>query len=348
MVDGELLEVLKGCEEVLRDRLSRSSSAESFLTDFKDLVESMLSARPTSSNSTEWSGEYYAAVVEELRALGLHRLHDVDTDFEEVTLQIIDAGSRRHLLPITIPRPGELRHLTVRMDLPGRTGPAKIPVSRTGGRLGLAEVVQAFEKTLEEFQPLWDQLDDLDVNTWIVEPDQPRRSHTYRRIALGNNLYLQIDIDPTSPLAPPAYKFLGADRAAAKCRETARKNIGAWDATNLLRKNIESLLEMTLPSRPMTDASQRSALGSHEMEGKECGICYSRQLPIDLGGDIDGEVNGSGAVPDQVCRNGSCGKLFHHRCLYEWLRSVPATRVVFGAWHGSCPYCSAVITTTKP
>lgn len=40
-------------------------------------------------------------------------------------------------------------------------------------------------KALEQFQDLWDVLEDIDSNTWILEPEHPTYSSLMRRIALG-------------------------------------------------------------------------------------------------------------------------------------------------------------------
>ena len=41
------------------------------------------------------------------------------------------------------------------------------------------------QQLLCQFADFWDMLDEIDHKTWILEPDQPRRSCTNRRIALG-------------------------------------------------------------------------------------------------------------------------------------------------------------------
>ena len=41
------------------------------------------------------------------------------------------------------------------------------------------------QQVLCQFQDFWDMLDEIDHKTWILEPDQPRRSCTNRRIAFG-------------------------------------------------------------------------------------------------------------------------------------------------------------------
>ena len=42
-----------------------------------------------------------------------------------------------------------------------------------------------YERALVQYESLWSQLDELDQNTWVLEPEKPTRSALYRRIALG-------------------------------------------------------------------------------------------------------------------------------------------------------------------
>lgn len=54
-------------------------------------------------------------------------------------------------------------------------------------------------------------LDEIDSNTWVLEPEQPSRSCTSRRIALGNNASVQIDLNPVNARLLPECRFMGAD-----------------------------------------------------------------------------------------------------------------------------------------
>ena len=41
---------------------------------------------------------------------------------------------------------------------------------------------------LEKSQEFWDVMDELDYNTWVLEPEKPTRCATNRRIALGEKV----------------------------------------------------------------------------------------------------------------------------------------------------------------
>lgn len=48
----------------------------------------------------------------------------------------------------------------------------------------LYEVVKSFEDHLSVYQLIWDVMDELDRETWVLEPQQPTRSCNYRRIVV--------------------------------------------------------------------------------------------------------------------------------------------------------------------
>ena len=68
-----------------------------------------------------------------------------------------------------------------------------------------------FHKVLSQYEDFWDMLDEIDSNTWVLEPDYPSRSCTNRRIALGNNASIHIDLNPANPRLLPECRFMGAD-----------------------------------------------------------------------------------------------------------------------------------------
>ena len=49
----------------------------------------------------------------------------------------------------------------------------------------IKQLHQQFEAELKHYQHFWDVLDELDKNTWVLEPEAPSRSCTHRRLALG-------------------------------------------------------------------------------------------------------------------------------------------------------------------
>lgn len=56
-------------------------------------------------------------------------------------------------------------------------------ISTTKGHL--TELMQQFEAAVAKYQPLWDALADVDMHTWVLEPDVPTYSSLHRRIVIG-------------------------------------------------------------------------------------------------------------------------------------------------------------------
>ena len=66
----------------------------------------------------------------------------------------------------------------------------------------------------------------------------------------------------------------------------------------------------------------------------ECGICYS------FSNTEYGATGAVEAMPNIACSNERCGKMFHKRCIIEWLHAVPTSKSSFGTLFGNCPYCN--------
>ena len=145
---------------------------------------------------------------------------------------------------------------------------------------------------------------------------------------------------------------------------------------SIVRENIQDMLGLILPApcapatkassdhlpckRPRTDSAQASstatsAAASGQKRGSgggvggepveyvtECGICYSFN-----GSEHETDPDPEMHMPDQVCPNAQCGKMFHKNCLVEWLRAVPSSRRSFGTIFGSCPYCCARLSVSS-
>jgi E3 ubiquitin-protein ligase FANCL len=185
----------------------------------------------------------------------------------------------------------------------------------------LGALIEAFEAQLAHFDAFWAVMDDLDADTWTLEPENPTRSSTFRRIALGNNCSLQLDVNPLAPRALPELKLLGAESRIGPLRDALRANLSRWDSAKLTRANLEALLGIALPSPKRTEQQDFKA---------DCNICFTYRLD-------------DGAIPDCSCENSRCPVLFHRDCLLEWLRSLPTSHQSFTTTLGACPHCAQPI-----
>ncbi|KAJ7518163.1 hypothetical protein O6H91_21G057500 [Diphasiastrum complanatum] len=194
---------------------------------------------------------------------------------------------------------------------------------------GLKHILSQCRKAIDSFQDFWTVMEDIDRKAWVLEPVHPSRAISFRRIALGGHCSLSITVDALSPRTLPEYRFFGSENSVAPLRMRVINNLNRWKMDMLLLENLESVLELVIPSRQDIGNEDSSA---------DCGICYAYFIPnaYVTGSDPCGEAS----RPDRVCENLNCGRTFHGACLVEWLRSLTTTRQSFDVLFGHCPYCS--------
>ncbi|XP_062065464.1 E3 ubiquitin-protein ligase FANCL isoform X2 [Lepus europaeus] len=236
--------------------------------------------------------QFYSSLIEEIGTLGWDKLVYVDSCFSTIKLKAEDASGREHLLTLKLK-----------------------------AKSSLVSIHSQFLAALESLKAFWDVMDEIDEKTWVLEPEKPTRSATARRIAIGNNVSINIEVDPKHPTMLPECCFLGADHVVKPLGIKLSRNIHLWDPENSLLQNLKDVLEIDFPARATLEKSDFTM---------DCGICYSYQL--------------GGVIPDQVCDNPQCGQPFHQICLYEWLRGLLTSRQSCNIMFGECPYCSKPIT----
>jgi E3 ubiquitin-protein ligase FANCL len=277
-------------------------------------------------------------------------------DLSSLSLRVDDRAGRRHALSLLLPSGYPTSPPCIaRSDLPAALD------LRWGPGFGLRNVLARFEAAVEFHQELWDSLDDLDANAWVIEPARPTRACAFRRLALGGHASLMVDLDPMSPSAPPLrWQFMGSEAAVVPLRAAMQSRRVEWRTGRCLRANLEAVLGMELPKKEVGVG----AAAAEEGLSAECAICYAYRLPppgspraeaaaataaaaapvpMDIEDRYD-QGEEAGEVPDLNCDNPACSKPFHRRCLAEWLAADTSTRQSFGVLYGTCPYCSSPIS----
>lgn len=97
----------------------------------------------------------------------------------------------------------------------------------------LPRIQHCFEMTIHKYQPLFNELDDIDTNFWILEPTLPaRRCNVERRIALWEGgASLVIVLDPEYPRGVPVLvRFLGVTMSTMKAAAAAGCGQGVTSA----------------------------------------------------------------------------------------------------------------------
>eukprot|EP01104_Vermistella_antarctica_P017065 TRINITY_DN5978_c0_g1_i1.p1 TRINITY_DN5978_c0_g1~~TRINITY_DN5978_c0_g1_i1.p1 ORF type:complete len:381 (-),score=68.52 TRINITY_DN5978_c0_g1_i1:301-1443(-) len=314
-----LKEYLKGYEDTVEGFLRTSIDISAFILELNELIDRISIGRPPRSAALALPPlDYYSRLLAEVEVVGWDKVLGVDHTLSTIQLGLVDAGGRSHL--VTIKLPPSYPH-----KAPESFSSFPRPVSLSWvDSMTLRDVVAAHETVMEKYQSFWNEMDDIDKHTCVIEPEHPTRDGVMRRIALGPHCSLQFKVvDPLSPTTFPECHFLGADSIVNPIRDTAAQNMYRWDASHKsLRQNLQTLLAI--------DPFPPPSLKTSDDYSMDCNVCYAYRL--------------NGSVPDVVCEYSKCARPYHRSCLYEWLRSLPGSRQSFNTIFGTCPYCSQPIT----
>ncbi|XP_034040214.1 E3 ubiquitin-protein ligase FANCL isoform X2 [Thalassophryne amazonica] len=309
----QLKHLLRGYEHIMKQRLQQSADLVSFILELKTILEVGLKSHPKCRSIPP--PQYYSQLISELETLGWDKLLFIDTEFQTLKLKAEDSSGRQHFITVKLKSKHPVEAPECSADLPILLAITWTPQST------LEHLHKQFLAILESLTEFWDILDEIDSNTWILEPEKPNRSDTMRRIAIGNNVSIKVEVDPRHPKMLPECCLLGADHVVMPLRNKLNTNMHLWNPDASVLHNLRDVLEIEFPSPATHEKSSFS---------NECGICYSYRLEA--------------AIPDQVCNDPRCGQPFHQACLYEWLRALPSSRQSFNVVFGECPYCNKPIT----
>ncbi|CAK6435105.1 unnamed protein product [Pipistrellus nathusii] len=310
----ELRTVLCGYQQIIQQRMKHSPDLMTFMMELKMVLEVALKNKQE-MHALPLPPQFYSSLIEEIGIIGWDKLVYVDSSFSTIKLKAEDASGREHLITLKLKAKYPVESPDCFVDFP-------IPFSVSWTtQSSIVSIHSQFLAALESLKSFWDVMDEIDEKTWVLDPEKPTRSATARRIVVGNNASIHIEVDPKHPTMLPECCFLGADHVVKPLGIKLSRNIHLWDPENTLLQNLKDVLEIDFPARAVLEKSDFSM---------DCGICYAYQL--------------DGAIPDQVCDYSQCGQPFHQICLYEWLRGLQTSRQSFNILFGECPYCSKPIT----
>ncbi|NXF04237.1 FANCL ligase, partial [Smithornis capensis] len=294
-------------------RVECSWSLKKILHGYKHILKQEIALKNTQDLHIPRPPEYYSCLVRDLETLGWNKVSYVDTGLTTVKLKAEDSCGRQHLITLKFNAKYPTEPPDCLVDFPIQFAVSWMPQN------SLIDIYNQFLAALESLKEFWDTLDEIDGKTWVLEPENPTRSATTRRIAIGNNVSVNVEVDPHHPNMLPECYFLGADHVVAPLRTKLNNNMHLWNPEISLLQNLKDLLEIDFPSRAVLEKSDFA---------QACGICYAYRL--------------DGSAPEHVCDDPRCGQPFHQACLYEWLQGLPTSRQSFNTIFGECPYCNKV------
>lgn len=254
-------------------------------------------------------------VLEQVQALGWHRVKQIDLERRLVLLNIIDSAGRVHEISASFAVDFPDRPISIVVDLPVDFQPSH----------DLAASIDALTKTIEECQSFWELVEDVDRNLRVLQPKKPTNSCTFRRVALSETCSMMLEIDPKTPRDVASIQLLGPQSDLAPF-EVRLQNLAVWSKDRSLRENLIALFG-DLPS----SATAGGAMDV-DKETPMCGICY---------GPLEDSSN-----TEKFFDCSECNKTFHLDCLVEWIQTLPDTRRSFNRIFASCPNCQQSITVT--
>lgn len=311
--DNFLAELMVDYRDMIKHRLLNAPDLNTFLSDLKNIVEQVLS---TQHKLVLPPPAFYNTVLKHIDEIGWERVVRIDEKLRTLAFNVTDSRDRKHELELHLKPAYPQQPPVCAVDCPR---PLELDWSPNSN---LASILQQFEALLERFQTHWEVMEDLDENTWVLEPSVTSYALSERRIALGNHCSLQLTIDPERPREVPDWHFMGADRVVTPLQDKLNARVQEdWDVSRLPRENLETIMELEFPEKSETrdDATV------------ECGICYAY--------DFEGLKPGG---PDKVCN--TCGRPFHGVCVLEWFSGMEGLRRSMSTIFGTCPYCAGAMT----
>ncbi|XP_075798549.1 E3 ubiquitin-protein ligase FANCL isoform X2 [Microtus pennsylvanicus] len=272
----QLKNILNEYRQIVQQRLKQSPDLVSFMMELKMLLEVSLKNRQELCIRPA-SRSFCTDLLNEIGTVGWDKLACVDTSFSTIKLKAEDASGRKHLITVKLKAKYPVEPPECVVDFPVPFSLSWTPQS------SLVNVHSQFLAALDSLKVFWDVMDEIDEKTWVLEPEKPPRSATARRIALGHNVSINIEVDPRHPTMLPEFCFLGADHVTKPLGIKLSGNLHLWDPENSLLQNLKDVLEIDFPARTVLEGSWLRGLStSRQSFNVLFGDCPYCSKPITL------------------------------------------------------------------
>ncbi|XP_048060908.1 E3 ubiquitin-protein ligase FANCL isoform X2 [Megalobrama amblycephala] len=233
----QMKRLLHGYQHILKQRLQHSTNLMAFILELRTVLEVALKSQPGCQSFSP--PQYYSQLITEMEILGWDKLLFIDAEFRTLKMKAEDSAGRQHAITIKLKSkyPAEAPEFSA--DLP-------VPLIITWtSQSTLASVHSQFLINVEALSEFWSVLDEIDEQTWVLEPEKPTKADSTRRIAIV-----------VTPL-----------------RNKLNANMHLWNPDCSVLQNMKDVLEIEFPSPTTHEKSSFSV---------ECGICYSYRLESDI------------------------------------------------------------------
>lgn len=211
--DWRLARLLRGHKDLVKRVLEQSREVGDFIVELKGIVEGVCHSDGGAARlDPPLPPGYYSQLVEELEAIGWERVVYINLLFSELKIRAEDDKGREHTLSLQIPPKYPVDPPLCIAETPVLFQPRWSP--QTAASSSLPDLLRQFTVWLNRFSLFWDVMDEVDSRAWVLEPAQPTRACTHRRVVIGTNLSLDILVDPLKPLTLPECTFLGPEKGS--------------------------------------------------------------------------------------------------------------------------------------
>ncbi|XP_061084573.1 E3 ubiquitin-protein ligase FANCL isoform X2 [Conger conger] len=255
-----LKRLLYGYQHVMKKRLQHSADLVSFILELKTVLEVAVKRRGACPAAPP--PQYYCRLIGEIGSLGWDKLLFLDGELRSLKLQAHDSSGRQHVLALKLKAKHPAEAPECSADLPLPLNITWTPQST------LLNIHAQFLSALEALQEFWAMLDEIDERTWVLEPEDPPRAATMRRIAIGNNVSIKLEIDSRHPKMLPECCLLGAEHIVTPLRSKLNSNMHLWNPECSVLQNLKDVLEIEFPSPATHAKSVRNVFAPYESANK--------------------------------------------------------------------------------
>ena len=170
------------------DALSKITAPK--ITEFVDKIVTTLENEPDRKPPQNLTKAYRRILQEYSEFTGFHltiKKCQISSDLSKIHVTTVDEGCREHGLDIAVDWNETAIFIPLGLNLPEQVTnsfPTNFPY--------LTEIYSKFIAAIEDLQPFFDVMDDLDRSCCVLDPEVPTRRDCYRRIWLGEYFFCGI------------------------------------------------------------------------------------------------------------------------------------------------------------
>ncbi|KAK5582234.1 hypothetical protein RB653_003817 [Dictyostelium firmibasis] len=385
----ELYDILYPHVQVIKNRFVQCKNIQQFFFELKDIIDRISINTGTSSTTSTTTPinktitlpfDTFSLISNEIDEIGWNKVVNIDKSLSSFEIMLLDIKEREFIVEFNIPIGYPTQFPFVKCDLPisstelitklrsintstmesslfnNNSGGSSLEINNNNS-ISISNIIKKIQIMIDyEYQEFFNFMEEIDSNSWVLEPLNPRKSSIFRRIAIGNGCSICFEVNPNQPrVAPFKVDFIGPTSKTQSLHQLWNRKYSAqqWFERCSPVDNFQKMLELSFPLKSIDDTLIEEII-------IQCSICYAHHLPQPIleqqqkdmnnnnnNNNGDNSIKSMTSLPNVTCNNIKCSKQFHYHCISEWLFSLPTTVIGSSTINGACPYCSSKMTIEK-